>query len=254
MRPNVNCVEYMGQNAPQLAIGNEHLKVTELLLESENLAHIGDALLLTISKGYVQIDEDGTRFSPDIAPIILAAHCQKYKVVHMLLMKGARIKWAKLFLQVQGMHREAKARLLQPLTLEDRCLQGPGQPGVPLLVQQGLGAHSCRAQQCAGQLAKIEEFKNDCRKLSMQCKDFVVGVLDLCQDSQEIEAILNGDLKSAEPLEQQLLMIWYENLSGLRRQIIAIKCLMLVMALGLPFLAISYWITPCSRINKKSVS
>ncbi|XP_023596907.1 short transient receptor potential channel 3 isoform X4 [Trichechus manatus latirostris] len=122
---NVNCVDYMGQNALQLAVGNEHLEVTELLLKKENLARIGDALLLAISKGYVRIveailnhpgfaaskrltlspceqelqdddfyayDEDGTRFSPDITPIILAAHCQKYEVVHMLLMKGARIE------------------------------------------------------------------------------------------------------------------------------------------------------------------
>jgi hypothetical protein len=35
----------------------------------------------------------------------------------------------------------------------------------------------------------------------MQCKGFVVGVLDLCQDSEEVEAILNGDLESMEPLE-----------------------------------------------------
>lgn len=35
----------------------------------------------------------------------------------------------------------------------------------------------------------------------MQCKDFVVGVLDLCRDSEEVEAILNGDLESAEPAE-----------------------------------------------------
>ncbi|ELK27901.1 Short transient receptor potential channel 3 [Myotis davidii] len=105
---NVNCVDYMGQNALQLAVGNEHLEVTELLLKKENLARIGDALLLAISKGYVRIveailnhpgfaasgrltlspceqelqdddfyayDEDGTRFSPDITPVILAAHC-----------------------------------------------------------------------------------------------------------------------------------------------------------------------------------
>lgn len=36
----------------------------------------------------------------------------------------------------------------------------------------------------------------------MQCKDFVVGVLDLCRDSEEVEAILNGDL-NAEPVEAQ---------------------------------------------------
>ncbi|XP_048459932.1 short transient receptor potential channel 7 [Rhincodon typus] len=122
---NFNCVDYMGQNALQLAVGNEHLEVTELLLKKENLARIGDGLLLAISKGYVRIveailnhsafaqghrlamspleqelrdddfyayDEDGTRFSQDITPVILASHCQEYEIVHILLLKGARIE------------------------------------------------------------------------------------------------------------------------------------------------------------------
>lgn len=38
--------------------------------------------------------------------------------------------------------------------------------------------------------------QNDYRKLSMQCKDFVVGVLDLCRDTEEVEAILNGDVSA----------------------------------------------------------
>lgn len=33
----------------------------------------------------------------------------------------------------------------------------------------------------------------------MQCKDFVVGVLDLCRDTEEVEAILNGDVDQALP-------------------------------------------------------
>ncbi|ROL41080.1 Short transient receptor potential channel 7 [Anabarilius grahami] len=122
---NFNCVDYMGQNALQLAVGNEHLEVTELLLKKDGMARVGDALLLAISKGYVRIveailahpafagglrltlspleqelrdddfyayDEDGTRFSHDVTPVILAAHCQEYEIVHILLMKGARIE------------------------------------------------------------------------------------------------------------------------------------------------------------------
>lgn len=49
---NVNAVDYMGQNALQLAVANEHLEVTELLLVREDLARVGDALLLAISKIY----------------------------------------------------------------------------------------------------------------------------------------------------------------------------------------------------------
>lgn len=37
--------------------------------------------------------------------------------------------------------------------------------------------------------------KNDYKKLSMQCKDFVVGLLDLCRNTEEVEAILNGDVE-----------------------------------------------------------
>lgn len=47
---NVNTVNYMGQNALQLAVANEHLEVTELLLGRPDLARVGDALLLAISK------------------------------------------------------------------------------------------------------------------------------------------------------------------------------------------------------------
>ncbi|XP_056328875.1 short transient receptor potential channel 7b [Danio aesculapii] len=119
---------------------------------------------------------------------------------------------------------------------------------------------------------------NDYRKLSMQCKDFVVGVLDLCRDTEEVEAILNGDVDQNPPAEhqrpclsriklsikyevkkfvahpncqQQLLTIWYENLSGLRQQSIGVKCLtVLGVTVGLPFLAIAYWIMPCSKLGQ----
>lgn len=30
----------------------------------------------------------------------------------------------------------------------------------------------------------------------MQCKDFVVGLLDLCRNTEEVEAVLNGDTES----------------------------------------------------------
>lgn len=37
----------------------------------------------------------------------------------------------------------------------------------------------------------------------MQCKDFVVGVLDLCRDTEEVEAILNGDVDQNPCSEHQ---------------------------------------------------
>ena len=50
--------------------------------------------------------------------------------------------------------------------------------------------------------------------------------------------------------QQQLLTLWYENLSGLRQQSIAVKFLAVFgVSLGLPFLAIAYWIAPCSKVQ-----
>lgn len=49
--------------------------------------------------------------------------------------------------------------------------------------------------------------------------------------------------------QQQLLTIWYENLPGLRQQSIGVKCwTVLGVTVGLPFLAIAYWIVPCSKV------
>lgn len=119
---NVNYVNYKGHNALQLAVANEQLEITKLLLKKKELARIGDALLLAISKGYIRIveallshqafldaqtlsdcpsqadddfftcDEDGPRFSHGITPIILASQHHEYEIVHILLTKGARIE------------------------------------------------------------------------------------------------------------------------------------------------------------------
>ncbi|XP_039511054.1 short transient receptor potential channel 3 [Pimephales promelas] len=326
---NVNCVDYMGQNGLQLAVGNEHLEVTELLLRRDNLARVGDALLLAISKGYIRIveailghpsfasserltrspcelqdddfysyDEDGTRFSPDITPIILAAHCQKYEVVHMLLMKGARIEQPHdYFCKCAECTEKQRKDAFSHSRSRINAYRGLASPAYLSLSSEDPVLTALELSNELAKLANIEkEFKdkknrnketsqhngftlNDYRKLSMQCKDFVVGVLDLCRDTEEVEAILNGDISAeleegqhhrsllsrvklaikyevkkfvAHPnCQQQLLTIWYENLSGLREQTIPVKFLVvLVVGLGLPLLAVGYWFAPCSRLGK----
>ncbi|XP_062443171.1 short transient receptor potential channel 7 isoform X1 [Rhea pennata] len=310
---NFNCVDYMGQNALQLAVGNEHLEVTELLLKKENLARVGDALLLAISKGYVRIveailnhpafaqgqrltlspleqelrdddfyayDEDGTRFSHDITPIILAAHCQEYEIVHILLLKGARIErphdyFCKCNECVEKQRKDSFSHSRSRMN----AYKGLASAAYLSLSSEDPVLTALELSNELARLANIEtEFKNDYRKLSMQCKDFVVGVLDLCRDTEEVEAILNGDVSIhlcpehhrpslsrirlaikyevkkfvAHPnCQQQLLTMWYENLSGLRQQSIAVKFLAVFgVSIGLPFLAIAYWIAPCSKLGR----
>ncbi|XP_040833150.1 short transient receptor potential channel 6 isoform X3 [Ochotona curzoniae] len=310
---NVNCVDYMGQNALQLAVANEHLEITELLLKKENLSRVGDALLLAISKGYVRIveailnhpafaegrrlatspsqselqqddfyayDEDGTRFSHDVTPIILAAHCQEYEIVHTLLRKGARIERPHdYFCKCSECNQKQKHDSFSHSRSRINAYKGLASPAYLSLSSEDPVMTALELSNELAVLANIEkEFKNDYKKLSMQCKDFVVGLLDLCRNTEEVEAILNGDVETchlgdhgrpnlsrlklaikyevkkfvAHPnCQQQLLSIWYENLSGLRQQTMAVKFLVvLAVAIGLPFLALIYWFAPCSKMGK----
>uniref|UniRef100_A0A4X1TTG0 Transient receptor ion channel domain-containing protein n=1 Tax=Sus scrofa TaxID=9823 RepID=A0A4X1TTG0_PIG len=227
---NVNCVDYMGQNALQLAVANEHLEITELLLKKENLSRVGDALLLAISKGYVRIveailshpafaegkrlatspsqselqqddfyayDEDGTRFSHDVTPIILAAHCQEFEIVHTLLRKGARIERPHdYFCKCSECNQKQKHDSFSHSRSRINAYKGLASPAYLSLSSEDPVMTALELSNELAVLANIEkEFKNDYKKLSMQCKDFVVGLLDLCRNTEEVEAILNGDVE-----------------------------------------------------------
>ncbi|XP_039737905.1 short transient receptor potential channel 6 isoform X4 [Pteropus medius] len=249
---NVNCVDYMGQNALQLAVANEHLEITELLLKKENLSRVGDALLLAISKGYVRIveailshpafaegkrlatspsqselqqddfyayDEDGTRFSHDVTPIVLAAHCQEYEIVHTLLRKGARIERPHdYFCKCSECNQKQKHDSFSHSRSRINAYKGLASPAY----------------------------------LSLSSEDPVMTALEL---SNELAVLANIEKEFkfvAHPnCQQQLLSIWYENLSGLRQQTMAVKFLVvLAVAIGLPFLALIYWFAPCSKMGK----
>uniref|UniRef100_A0A3Q0TFN9 Transient receptor potential cation channel, subfamily C, member 6b n=1 Tax=Amphilophus citrinellus TaxID=61819 RepID=A0A3Q0TFN9_AMPCI len=310
---NVNCINYMGQNALQLAVANEHLEVTRLLLKKKDLARIGDALLLAISKGYIRIveailsheafadgqrltnspsqaethddffsyDEDGTRFSHDVTPIILASQCQQFEIVHILLIKGARIERPHdYFCQCQTCSEQRRHDSFSHSQSRINAYKGLASPAYLCLSTEDPVMAALELSNELALLANTEkEFKNDYKKLSMQCKDFVVGLLDLCRNTEEVEAILNGDKESyrssdttnrqnlirlklaikyevkkfvAHPnCQQQLLSIWYENLSRLHQQTTAVKILLVLgVAAGLPILAFIYWIAPSSKLGK----
>ncbi|KAM9498003.1 short transient receptor potential channel 6-like isoform 1-T1 [Salvelinus alpinus] len=310
---NVNAVDYMGQNALQLAVANEHLEVTELLLGRVELSRVGDALLLAISKGYVRIteallghqsfsdakrltaspaqvdmlddfyayDEDGTRFSHDVTPVILAAHCHEYEIVHNLLGKGARIDPPHdYFCCCDSCNYQQQFDSFSHSRSRINAYRGLASPAYLSLSNEDPVLAALELSNELAVLANIEkEFKNDYRRLSGQCKDYVVGLLDLCRSTEEVEAILSGDTDSEEKYhppgrpsltrlklaikyelkkfvahpncQQQLLSIWYENLPGLRQQTTAVKLLVVLgVAVGLPGLAVAYLVAPCSRVGR----
>ncbi|XP_057694897.1 short transient receptor potential channel 6-like isoform X2 [Corythoichthys intestinalis] len=303
---NVNSVNFMGQTALQLAVSNENLEITKLLLERKELTRVGDALLLAIRKGYVRIveailshpaftdvrrlsscpsqvdihrdlfayDENGSLFSNDITPIILASQLHSYEILHLLLAKGARIQRPHdYFCQCSACTQQQTEDSFRHAQFRIDPYKGLASPAYLSLSNEDPVMTALELSNDLAVLASTEkEFKNDYKKLSMQCKDFMVGLLDMCQNTEEVEAILHGDsMESMQNLarlklaikyevkkfvahpncQQQLLSNWYQDVYGLRQRTTLFKILLVLgVAVGLPVLAFVSWIAPSCKLGK----
>ncbi|KXJ83790.1 hypothetical protein RP20_CCG001374 [Aedes albopictus] len=109
---NINCVDPLGRSALLMAIDNENLEMVELLINHK--MDTKDALLHAISEEFVEAVEvlldhedschkngdphswealppDTATFTPDITPLILAAHRDNYEIIKILLDRGATL-------------------------------------------------------------------------------------------------------------------------------------------------------------------
>ena len=114
-RLNVNCLDYMGRSALHLAVDSDSIETVELLLDRVDFDCIEEALLHAISKGatktvriiiehpnyiagaelarksrkdpFFRTDEK-SQFSPDITPLILAAHYNNHEIIQMFLSRN----------------------------------------------------------------------------------------------------------------------------------------------------------------------
>ena len=117
---NCNCVDYMGRNALHLAVDSENMDAIELLLDKLSFECVEEALLHAISKGSTKIvkvciehpnyiaeedrvkksgyrdpffrTEEKSQFSPDITPLILAAHYNNHEIIQMFLSRNNTIE------------------------------------------------------------------------------------------------------------------------------------------------------------------
>uniref|UniRef100_A0A8C2ZPH8 Transient receptor potential cation channel, subfamily C, member 4b n=1 Tax=Cyclopterus lumpus TaxID=8103 RepID=A0A8C2ZPH8_CYCLU len=295
-RININCIDPLGRTALLIAIENENLEIIDLLLSFN--VYVGDALLHAIRKevvGAVELllnhkkprgekqvppillDKQFSDFTPDITPIILAAHTNNYEIIKLLLQRGVSIP--------------------QPHAVRCNCVECASSSDVDglrhsrsrLNIYKALASSSLialssedpflTAFQLSSELKELStvenEFKSEYEELSHMCKQFAKNLLDQTRSSRELEIILNyrddinplldeitNDLARlklaikycqkefiAQPNCQQLLASqWYDEFPGWRRRHWAGKLITCIfIGLLFPLLSIFYVISPKSR-------
>ncbi|KAM7398175.1 hypothetical protein PAMA_006189 [Pampus argenteus] len=293
---NINCIDPLGRTALLIAIENENLEIIELLLSFN--VYIGDALLHAIRKevvgavelllnhkkpsGGMQVppillDKQFSDFTPDITPIILAAHTNNYEIIKLLVQKGVSMPQP----------HEVRCNCVECVSSSDvdslrhsrsrlNIYKALSSPSLIALSSEDPFLTAFRLSWELQELSKVEnEFKSEYEELSQQCKQFAKDLLDQTRSSRELEMILNyrddislleeegnNDLARlklaikyhqkefvAQPNCQQLLASrWYDEFPGWRRRHWAGKFFTCVfIGLLYPAFALCYLIVPKSR-------
>ncbi|XP_064609759.1 transient-receptor-potential-like protein [Liolophura sinensis] len=309
---NVNCTNMLGRSAIQIAVDNENIEIVEVLLKQDGVK-IGDALLYAIREGVYRIvemlidhpsisrsmlgsdwsrtkpsGEESNDYSPDISPVILAAHCNQFEILQLLLTRGANIeKPHELSCSCKKCQEQVHEDSLRHSLLRINTYRALASPAWISLTSSDPILSAFKLSWELEKLALREnEFKDTYMELSDQCKRYACDLLDQCRSSEEVIAVLNKEIESeddsdydedsvdrddkltlarlklalkyeqrqfvAHPHCQQLLTsIWYEGLPGWRKRNGFTKFLMCIGLIVLqPFMAVYYLIFPRSKIGQ----
>ncbi|CAH0718985.1 unnamed protein product, partial [Brenthis ino] len=295
---DINCVDALGRSALTMAIEGENLEMVELLVVMGVATN--DALLQAINAEFVEavdllleheeliykhpqpyswqkVDPNTATFTPDITPLMLAAHKNNYEIIKILLDRGATLPDPHdircgcdecIRESSEDSLRHSRARLNAYKALAS-----------PSLIALSATDPILTAFQLSWELRTLafaeQESKQEYLELRRQAQKFAVDLLDQSRSSQELAIILNHDpeeppfeegehmqlarlemaidLKQkkfvAHPNIQQLLAtIWYEGVPGFRRKNALKKILIILrVALLFPFYCIMYMVAPnCS--------
>ncbi|XP_062705319.1 transient receptor potential-gamma protein [Aedes albopictus] len=298
---NINCVDPLGRSALLMAIDNENLEMVELLINHK--MDTKDALLHAISEEFVEAVEvlldhedschkngdphswealppDTATFTPDITPLILAAHRDNYEIIKILLDRGATLPMPH---DVRcGCDDCVTSRQEDSLRHSRSRINAYRALASPSLVALSSKDPILTAFELSWELRRLSflehEFKNEYQELRRQCQDFATALLDHTRSSHELEVLLNHDptgpafehgdrmhlnrLKLAVKLRQKkfvshpnvqqlLASIWYEGLPGFRRKNMALQALEIVrIGMLFPLFSISYIIAPHSTFGQ----
>ncbi|XP_075234535.1 transient receptor potential [Lycorma delicatula] len=297
---NINCVDPLNRSALIAAIENENIELIRILLEQG--IKVKDSLLHAIKEEYVEavevlleweekihtpgepysweaVDRSTSNFTPDITPLILAAHMNNYEILKILLDRGATLPMPHdvrcgcdecVVSSEQDSLRHSQSRINAYRALTSSSLIALSSRD-PLLTAFELSWELRR-------LSYMEtEFRAEYLEMKGLVQTFATSLLDHVRTSNELEIMLNysdtadiwepGQKQTLERLKlaikykqkmfvahpnvQQLLAaIWYEGLPGFRRKSMPLQ-LVEVGKIGAMFPVYSsiYMMSPNSKMG-----
>uniref|UniRef100_A0A6P7FQ08 Transient-receptor-potential-like protein isoform X1 n=2 Tax=Diabrotica virgifera virgifera TaxID=50390 RepID=A0A6P7FQ08_DIAVI len=298
---DVNCMDSLGRGALTIAIDQENLEMVELLVVMG--VETKDSLLHAINVEFVEavellleheelIHKDGepyswqkvdintAMFTPDITPLILAAHRNNYEILKILLDRGATVPMPHDIKCgcdecIQKSEEDSLRHSLSRLN-EYKALASPS------LIALSSSDPLLTAFQLSWELRNLAFAEPECKSeymdLRLQCQQFAVDLLHQSRNSQELAIILNHDPENppyeegehmklarlelaiqykqkkfvSHPNIQQLLAaIWYEGVPGFRRKSSKEKIMITVrVAVLFPFYCMLYMIAPETHTGK----
>ncbi|XP_059484027.1 transient receptor potential protein-like [Neocloeon triangulifer] len=263
---SIDCVDPMGRSALFSAVDNENLDMIQLLLESG--IKMKDALLEAIREQYVEgvealleweesihkqgelysweaVDRSQAKFTPDITPLMLAAHMDNFEIIRMLLDRGATVpsphdikcSCEECVLSVESDSlRHSLARI--------NAYKALSSPSLIVLSSKDPLLTAFELSHELSKLRKLEsEFSEEYKEMRVKVNEFTGCLLDFTREQKELEVVLNHcpetgwDPRNKYSLErlklavkykqkafvghphvQQLLgAIWYDGLPGFKR-------------------------------------
>ncbi|XP_071530450.1 LOW QUALITY PROTEIN: transient-receptor-potential-like protein [Panulirus ornatus] len=300
---NMNCVDPLGRGALHMSISNENLEMVEMLVVMG--VETRDALLHAIDAEFVEAvevlleheevihkegdiyswekaDHNTSAFTPEITPLILAAHRDNYEILKILLDRGATLPMPHdircgcpecIKTSSEDSLRHSRSRINAYRALASPSLIALSSTD-PILTAFELSLE-------LKNLAYTEhEFRAEYLELRAKCMSFAEELLGHARSSMELAVMLNHDPDSVVPYEdgehmmlkrlelaidykqkkfvahpniQQLLAaLWYEGLPGFRRMAVVDKCLEIMKVVVLfPFYCMWYVLSPESDVSKR---
>ncbi|CAH1159812.1 unnamed protein product [Phaedon cochleariae] len=298
---DINCMDSLGRGSLTIAIDQENLEMVELLVVMG--VSTRDALLHAINVEFVEavellleheelihqegqpyswqrVDISTAMFTPDVTPLILAAHRNNYEILKILLDRGATVPMPHDIKCgcdecIRDSEEDSLRHSLSRLN-EYKALASPSLIALsssdPLLTAFQL------SWELRGLAFAEPECKSEYMELRKQCQQFAVDLLHQSRSSQELAIILNHDpdnppYEEGEPMKlarlelaiqykqkkfvahpniQQLLAaIWYEGVPGFRRKSSCQKLWIIIkVALLFPLYCLLYMFAPECRIGK----